>query len=255
MVTLIHPAVPGDESPNFELAIGMLLLKPELMRNCAVYLMLAVVVSITAGSTVVRGQELIKGIVVDSASLNALPSVSIQLKNSSRGTSTDEKGNFSIRATAADTLVFTSIGYHTLELPLSTYEPGMIRLSEKYTLLKAITIDEYKRTGELYEGMFDDRNAQLQKSIPFYYSRARKDRIRLGMLKEENLRVKTYMDVVVKNPELKQSMMAKYALNEKDYYDILTAFNETHYEVMYYLTAAELTSLLNRFFESHAPLH
>ncbi|HEX8039501.1 MAG TPA: carboxypeptidase-like regulatory domain-containing protein [Chryseosolibacter sp.] len=225
------------------------------MRKHAFTFILTALVSIMAGFTVVHGQELIQGIVVDSATLNALPSVSIQLKNSSRGTSTDEKGNFSIRATAADTLIFTSVGYQTLELPLSTYEPGMIRLSETYTLLKAITIDEYKRTGELYEGMFDDRNAQLQKSIPFYFSRARKDRIRLGMLKEENLRVKTYMDVVVNNPELKESFMTKYALNEREYYDILTAFNETHYEVMYYLTAAELISLLNRFFESHAPGH
>ena len=231
----------------------MLLLKPELMRKHAFTFILTVLVSITAGSTLVRGQEMIQGIVVDSATLNALPSVNIQLKNRGRGTSTDEKGNFSIRATAADTLVFTSIGYQTLELPLATYEAGMVRLSEKYTLLKAITIDEYKKTGELYEGMFDDRNAQLQKSIPFYFSRARKDRIRLGMLKEENLRVKTYMDVVVNNPELKASFMTKYALNEKEYYDILTAFNETHYQVMYYLTAAELISLLNRFFESHAP--
>ncbi len=243
-----------DMNGHFDLADGMLLLKPNLMGKPKIYLLLPVFVLVTGiCCTVVHAQELMRGIVVDSATLTALPSVNIQLKNSSRGTTTDEKGNFRIQATRTDTLVFTSVGYETVELPLATYEAGMIRLSEKYTLLKAITIDEYKRAANPYEGMFDDRNAQLQKSIPFYFSKAKKEKIRLGMLREENVRVQTYMDVVVNNPRLKESFMNKYSLNEKEYYDILTAFNETHYEVMYYLTASELVSLLNRFFETHAP--
>ena len=87
----------------------------------------------------VMGQELMRGIVVDSASLAALPSVNVQVKNANRGTATDENGNFEIRAERRDTLVFSSLGYLTLELPLATYEAGVIRLSEKYTLLKAVT--------------------------------------------------------------------------------------------------------------------
>jgi hypothetical protein len=199
------------------------------------------------------GQELMRGIVVDSASLAALPSVNVQVKNANRGTATDENGNFEIRAERRDTLVFSSLGYLTLELPLSTYEAGMIRLSEKYTLLKAVTINERRKGENPYEGMFAEQNARLEKSIPFYFSKAKKEKIKLGMLKDENLRVKTYLDVVVHNPTLKNSLIAKYSLSEKEYYDILTSFNETHYQVMYYLTSAELISLINRFFEAHAP--
>jgi hypothetical protein len=199
------------------------------------------------------GQEVMRGIVVDSASLDALPSVNIQIKNTTRGTTTDDKGNFSIVANRTDTLVFSSLGYLTLQLPLALYEPGMIRLSEKYTLLKAVTVNDYRRSENLYEGMFDEQNARREKTIPFFFSKAKKEKIKLGMLKEENLRVSTYLDVVVNNPELKTSLMAKYSLSEKEYYDILTAFNETHYQVMYYLTSAELISLLNRFFEARAP--
>lgn len=197
-----------------------------------------------------QGQELIRGIVVDSATLNALPSVNIQLKDGSRGTTSDEEGNFSILASREDTLVFTSVGYERLELPLSLYEPGLIRLSDRYTLLEAVTIDELRQEVNPYEGMFEERNAQLKRSIPFYFSKARKEKIKVQILKEENVRVDTYVDVVVNDPALKTRLMEKYSLSESEYYEILTAFNESHYRVMYYLTRSELISLLNKFFET-----
>ena len=46
--------------------------------------------------------------------------------------------------------------------------------------------------------------------------------------------------------------MKAYDLTEEEYYEILTRFNEKHYEVMYFLTAAELKSFLNRFFAQEA---
>ena len=203
------------------------------------------------GLATARSQEVFTGIVVDSASMKALPSVNIHLKNSGRGTTTDDKGNFSIRATSRDTLVFTSVGYQTVELPLGYYEAGVIRLSEKYTMLQAVTIDEYRRENP-YGDMFEERNAQLRPNIPFYFSKARKEKIKVEILKQENLRVKTYVDLVVNSPDLKTRMMTKYSLTEREYYDILTSFNEAHYEFMYYLTRSELLSVLNTFFESRA---
>lgn len=199
-----------------------------------------------------HAQESIRGIVVDSVSLEALPSVSIQSKRSMTGTVTDAKGNFSIKALPGDTLVFSLVGYKTWALPLEGYEAGIIRMSEQYTLLEAVTINEY-RGGQMYEGMFDEQNARLKKSIPFYFSKAKKEKIKLQSLREENIRVQTYVDVVVNDPELKRRMMRTYSLTQDEYYSVLTAFNETHYRVMYYLTAAELVSMLNTFFASHRP--
>ncbi len=197
------------------------------------------------------GQERFTGIVVDSASLSALPGVSIQVKGAFRGTTTDERGNFSIQASRSDTLVFTLVGYDKLELPLLTYEAGMVRMSERYTMLQAITIDEYKRQ-DLYEGMFDERNAQLKPRIPFYLSKEKKEKIKVGALRNENERVQTYVDVIITNPEFKMGMMQKYSLTEEEYYGLLRGFNERHHEVMYYLTRAELLSLLNTYFETQA---
>ena len=101
-------------------------------------------VLLLAGSLPTHAQELIRGIVVDSASFSALPYVNVQVKNQTRGTMTDDKGNFSIVATGQDTLVFTLVGYQRLDFPLIGYEPSMIRLTEKYTLLEAVTINELK---------------------------------------------------------------------------------------------------------------
>lgn len=199
----------------------------------------------------VEAQEQFTGIVVDSASLTALARVNVQIKHRTTGTSTDDKGFFSIRALPTDTLIFSLVGYEPLVLPLANYEPGMIRLSEKYTLLEAVTIDEYRRQN-LYEGMFDEQNARRQTSIPFYFSKAKKEKIKVAALKEENILVKTYVDLVVNNPAFKASLMKKYALTEAEYYRILTSFNETHHRVMYHLTQAELLSLLNTYFEGHA---
>lgn len=197
-------------------------------------------------------QELIRGIVVDSATFNALPYVTVQVKNKVKGTMSDTKGNFSISATKQDTLIFTILGYQKLELPLTDYEPSMIRLTEKYTLLETVTIHELKPGENPYEGMFDEQNARLKKSIPFYFSKAKKEKIKVQSLKEENIRVQTYIDVVINNTDTKDALMEKNNLTETEYYNILTEFNEKHYRVMYYLTPAELISLLNTFYETHA---
>jgi hypothetical protein len=194
-------------------------------------------------------QEIIKGIVVDSATFTPLPYVSVQIKNKSRGTSTDTQGNFSILALRQDTLIFSLLGYERLEYPLLDYEASVIRMAERATTLKTITINE-SRVDNPYEGLFDEQNAALLKRrIPFYYSKARKEKIKVGRWKDETIRVQTYVDVVINNPETKADLMKKFSLTEDEYYKLLTQFNEKHYNVMYYLSAAELISFLNRFFE------
>lgn len=211
-----------------------------------VLLCLAAIVSSTAS-----GQTIVSGIVVDSTTLAALPSVNVQIKGGSTGTRTDINGRFKLEASPADTLIFSLVSYQSLELPLQYYEEGVIRLSEKYTLLEAVTIDEY-RAENLYQGMFDERNARLRRKIPFYFSKAKKEKIKLEGLRQENLRVQTYVEVVVQNDDLKRSLMEKNSLTEDEYYNTLTAFNERHHEIMYYLTRSELISLINTFFEAHS---
>jgi len=62
-------------------------------------------------------QAKIAGVVTDGQ--GPLPGVSVLLKNTSRGTLSNTRGEFTLEATIGDTLVFRSIGYITQEVPIN----------------------------------------------------------------------------------------------------------------------------------------
>ena len=146
-----------------------------------------------------------------------------------------------------DTLVFSFVGYKSYDYALINWEPGLIRLAENEIVLKSITIQS--KAINPYEGMFDDQNAMVAaRKNKFYYSRARKEKRKLVWIKEDNQQAKTYVDVVIENPELKTRLMKDYKISEEKYYEVLADFNVKNADVMYYLTAGELITLINNFF-------
>ncbi len=198
---------------------------------------------------------IIKGLVADSATLRPLPYVNIIVKGSARGTTTDRGGAFALSAHPRDTLLFSFIGYRTLEFPAADWEPSVILMPEVVTILKSITV-EATPLGDPYEHLFDEENMKLKslhEGIPFYYSRDKKEKIMLARAKKESIRVKSYVDLLVKNDKVKNELMKKHRLTENEYYDLLTQFNQKNYAIMYYLSDAELLSLLYRFYEANAP--
>jgi hypothetical protein len=201
----------------------------------------------------VKGQELIHGMVADSATFAPLPYVNVLIKGKSKGTISDTHGNFRLVASSIDTLVFSFVGYNTTEIPLHDWESGIVLLGEKSTMLKTITIED--RRLDPYGDMFDEENELLQernKKLPFYYTRAKKQKVLINRLELENIRVKTYVEVIIQNEDNKRRLIETYQLTEKEYYDILADFNAKHYTVMYYLTAGELISLVNNFYSARA---
>jgi hypothetical protein len=205
-------------------------------------------------SSAATGQVLIRGILADSSTFNPLEGVTVRVKHQRTGTVSDQQGNFSLTATQQDTLIFSRVGYKTLEFSLFQYEPSLILMTEDVTYLDAVTVEDSAEYNP-YAGMFDEQNSKLtslRKSIPFYYVKARKDKIMRQRLKNENLRVKTYVDVVINSPATKADLMKRHELTEDEYYDLLAKFNEQNYAVMYYLTGVELISLLNNFYARHA---
>lgn len=200
-----------------------------------------------------QSQEIMSGIVVDSATFAPLPYVSVQIKGTYRGTSTDVKGKFNVMASRQDTLVFTFIGYETVEIPLEDWETSMVRMAERATMLKSITIQGQEINP--YEGLFDEQNAEWKrthKKPAFYYNKRKKEKVNLRNVQAENMRAQTYVDLVIKNPETKSNLMKRYNLTETEYYNILTEFNQRNYSIMYNLTAPELLSLLNNFYARRA---
>ncbi|WP_165748760.1 SusC/RagA family TonB-linked outer membrane protein [Cellulophaga sp. Z1A5H] len=65
-------------------------------------------------------QEQISGLVTDQASGDPLPGVSIILKGTTKGVSTDFDGNFTIEAAQNDVLQFSYIGYTSTEVKVSS---------------------------------------------------------------------------------------------------------------------------------------
>ena len=208
------------------------------------YLILSSLLLLSVAAT---AQEVIKGIVMDSATFSPLPYVNVRVKNQSRGTTSDDQGNFSLVSFRSDTLVFTFIGYQDVVVPLTDWEPSIIRMSEKRTMLSPVLIRSTAINP--YEGLFDDQNALLKKKkIPFYYARYRKEKIKVGWLLAENKRVQNYVDLMIKDDQMKLRLMKAYSLSEDRFYQILARFNEENVDVMYYITIAELTSLMDNFF-------
>ncbi len=77
-------------------------------------------------SSVAFAQNLtVKGVVTDASTGGPVPFASIQIKGTMTGASADADGQFTINVPADGTLVFSSIGYHVVEVPVD----GKISLS------------------------------------------------------------------------------------------------------------------------------
>src|SRR5690606_16270865 len=99
-------------------------------------------------------QQPITGTVSDAQ--GALPGVSISIKGTTHGTLTDENGYYSLRATQGDMLVFSYIGYKTVEIPINDQLIIDVVLEQDATLLDEIIINagyysvkDRERTGSI----------------------------------------------------------------------------------------------------------
>ncbi len=192
----------------------------------------------------------IRGIVVDSLSLASLADISIKIKGTNKGTFSTTNGSFYIQASATDTLLFSSIGYKELEYPLFDNEDEvLIRLKENYTLLKEVTTTALRPekttqkerkivTPSLAEGIFS----------PFtYFSKTEQEKRKLIKLRAENKKIKTYVEIV-NDPYLKDEIMDKFSITEKNYYELLAKFNQQNRQAAYLTDPAAIKKLLFNFF-------
>lgn len=198
-------------------------------------------------------QKTTRGIVVDSIAMKALPGVHVRVKNSERGTVTNSAGVFTITTFPADTLMLSSVGYNTLELPLLFEEEDiLIRLSERIRMLKEITI-----TGtRLYESeIIRAPRTQPRKmsaadgfSSPWeYISRAQKEKRKVTRLINENDRIRTYVEVI-HDQELREDIMSEHGLTEVEFYNSLARFNQQSQDVLYSTDRYTIMNSLKSFY-------
>lgn len=87
-------------------------------------------------------QEAVTGVVKDDQ-MQPLPGVSVVIKGRSEGVQTDLEGKFSITASPAETLVFSLLGFHSLEVPLDGQEQLEIRLVPSLESLEEVVVVGY----------------------------------------------------------------------------------------------------------------
>jgi TonB-linked SusC/RagA family outer membrane protein len=89
-------------------------------------------------------QTRVSGVVVDASTQETLPGVNIQIKNTLRGTSTDVDGNFTLNIQPEDeALVFSFIGYETLEVPIAGRSEFRIELVQVLGELDELVVVGY----------------------------------------------------------------------------------------------------------------
>ncbi|MBS1951162.1 MAG: hypothetical protein OJF59_003063 [Cytophagales bacterium] len=222
--------------------------------------------AVLAGFYEVSAQKIIKGIVVDSITLNAVPSASVRVKGTTRGTITNANGVFSIKANGNDTLIFTSIGYDELHLPIYMDDDVMfVKLTQHVTMLKEVTI-----IGRPEAEKKELPSLKLRsKSVPFsgatpssgfgasvnlgYFSKAEKEKRALARINSELSQTQTYAEIVT-NPQIKSELQGRFLLSDSTYYFILTRFNESHREITHSGKQGEILTALFAFFEAQVAM-
>jgi hypothetical protein len=192
-----------------------------------------------------QAQKLIKGIVVDSATLNNLQGVHVMVKSTNRATTTNQNGVFTILATEKDTLIFSYVGYAKEKLPIYLEEETMfVRMREESILLKEVIIkDRFLLLNERYITSPTLNSSKPLKSAGFssqggvgvnfsYFSKQEKEKRKLGKIMAENEKARVYMEMV-NDPDLKDEIMARYKIDEAKFYELLAIYNEKNRDIMY----------------------
>lgn len=203
-------------------------------------------------------QTIYRGIVVDSASLVNLPGVHISIKHTSKGVATNASGGFLISAKPVDTLVFTAIGYHSLELPLMFEEDALfILLRENRIMLQEVTIKSHR----LYPNKIEDRTNVAPRTLskiqmfesPFdYFWKLEREKRKLSRVIEENNRTQTFRQVIT-DPDVKKIMVEDHHIDEETYYSLIEKFNIQHPSVHYFTDPDAIMEALHGFFEKNKP--
>ncbi|GAB3561406.1 SusC/RagA family TonB-linked outer membrane protein [Spirosoma luteolum] len=95
---------------------------------------------------VLAQDAVVSGRVTSSDDGSALPGVSVQVKGTTRGTTSDANGNFSISTAPGRTLVFSFIGYTTQEVAVGNRKTVSVQLVSSANALNEVVVTGYGGT-------------------------------------------------------------------------------------------------------------
>jgi CarboxypepD_reg-like domain len=200
-----------------------------------------------------NAQQGYRGIVVDSVSMVGMSGVYVSIKGSAKATVTNQSGLFTLSATPLDTLVFSYLGYVTLELPLFLEEDALfIRMREQTRMLQEIVI----KASRLYPNEILDRTRVASRKMegyqalqsPFtYFSKTEKEKRKIYRYVEESNKTQTYIQVIT-DPVVKEIFTKDYNLTDEEYYELLAAFNQQYRTIQYATSPEDIMEALHAYF-------
>ncbi|WP_207532752.1 SusC/RagA family TonB-linked outer membrane protein [Desertivirga arenae] len=105
------------------------------------YLVLILSLLVTVQGFSQTANDVVSGRVTDSQG-GPLPGVTIKLKGSTTGTSSDTKGNYKVKINSpSDVLVFSFLGFNTIERPVGTAKTLNVQMRESSTRLEDVVVN------------------------------------------------------------------------------------------------------------------
>ena len=89
------------------------------------------------------GQTTVKGAVTEQSTSQPLPGVNILIKGTATGTTTDFDGNYQINVNNGDILVFSYVGYNTVEMTYTGQSTLNVELTENASQLDEVVVIGY----------------------------------------------------------------------------------------------------------------
>ncbi len=167
------------------------------IHNFLLSLLTFLIISITYASA----QTVVKGIVKDSVTKEALSFVSVYLKGTSDGMNTDDYGQFNIKSnvSTAKEVIISYLGYTTLHIPIRPGRTNVVnvQLSPSSTLLGEIVVKPEKEyyskknnpAVDFVKKVIATRDANDPKNHPyFHYEQYEKLSLALNNFTEEKLK-------------------------------------------------------------------
>jgi CarboxypepD_reg-like domain len=198
-------------------------------------------------------QRSYRGIVVDSVTMVGMSGVYVAVKGSAKATVSNQSGLFTLAATSTDTLVFSYVGYLTIELPLFLEEDALfIRMREQTQMLQEIVI----KATRLYPNEILDRTRVAPRKMagyqaaesPFtYFSKTEKEKRKIYRYVEESNKTQTYIQVIT-DPVVKEIFTKDYDLSDEEYYELLASFNQRYRTIQYATNPEDIMEALHAYF-------
>lgn len=106
-------------------------------------LLFAFIVLFLQIQTIFAQGQTVTGTVTDVGNDQALPGVTVRVKGTNIGVSTDERGQFEINAAPGDVLSFSYIGYNSKDITLSSSAAVHVQLTKNYSQLEQVVVVGY----------------------------------------------------------------------------------------------------------------